>query len=422
MRKIFKPLLLTLFLISLLCSAANAAALDPGKWNPDARVQIQRMIDANGKDSPNYNVAKKPYAVFDWDQTCIFNDTAESLFRYMIYNIAFKATPAQFAMAIRNGVPADDFSKSYNNQDGKPVNIDLIAADLDSDYKFLYNNYILTKKMTMEEIRATEEFIDFRGKLAYLYEAIGGTFSADVSYPWVLYLFVGMTEAEVREQSELANDAALHDSLDTYTLTSSTKLPGKAGVISLGGYKRGLRLAPEMSNLINVLRDSGFDVYVCSASHEAVVRVFAGLPKYGYNIPPENVIAMKTKIENGVYLGEYDYSNGYPQTQQKGKSTAIRQILVSKYGYGPVFVAGDSQGDFNMSTEFPDTRLTLIINRLRADDFGKLGLEALKQIGAERARYVLQGRDENTGQFRPSASTIKMGATGEALLHSSLKQ
>jgi phosphoserine phosphatase len=236
----------------------------------------------------------------------------------------------------------------------------------------------------------------------------------------VLYLFAGMTEDGVKAVSEKANDAALHDSLDTYVITSSAKRPGKTGVVSLSGYKKGLRLAPEMSNLMNVLRGSGFDVYICSASHETVVRVFAGLPKYGYNVPPENVIGMKTKMKDGVYQGEYDYSDGYPQTQQKGKSIAIKQILVSKYGYGPIFVAGDSQGDFNMATEFPDTQLTLLINRLRADDFGKLGVQAVRETGSEKARYVMQGRDENTGQFRPSTSTIKMGADVEALLHSSL--
>jgi phosphoserine phosphatase len=406
----------------MFAATASAATLDPGKWEPYARTQVQKMIAANGKGSPGYDVAKKPYAVFDWDDTCIFNDTEESFFRWRIDHVAFKATPAQFAAAIRNGVPGGDFAKPFDNRDGKPVNIGRIAADLDADYKFLYNNYIFTEKNTLEEIRGTEEFIDFRGKLAYLCEAIGGTFSAEVSYPWIIYLYAGMAEAEAREAAERANDAALHDSLDTYTIASSAKLPGKAGVVSLNGYKKGLRLTPEMSNLMNVLRDSGFDVYVCSASHETAIRVSAGLPKYGYNVPPENVIAMKTKMENGVYLGEYDYSNDYPQTRHEGKTKAIQQILVSKYGYGPVFVAGDSQGDFNMSTDFRDTQLTLLINRLRSDDFGKLGLIAIKQTGADRARYVLQGRDENTGQFRPWASTVKMGATEEALLHPSLKQ
>jgi phosphoserine phosphatase len=420
MRKLSRSFLFALILTALITVVSHAQVLDQGKWEPNTRIQIQKMIDSNGIKSSLYDSAKKPYAVFDWDQTCIFNDTEESLFRYMIDNLAFKATPAEFALAIRNGVPTDDFGKSYNNRDGRPVSINLIAADLEEDYKFLYNNYIGQKRKTLDEIRATEEFIDFRGKLAYLYEAIGGTFSADVSYPWVLYLFAGMTEDEVRAVAEKANDAALHDSLDTYTITSSEKRPGKAGVVSLSSYKKGLRLAPEMSNLMNVLRDSGFDVYVCSASHETVVRVFAGLPKYGYNVPPENVIGMKTKMENGVYQGEYDYSDDYPQTQQKGKSVAIRQLLVSKYGYGPVFVAGDSQGDFNMATEFSDTQLTLLINRLRTDDFGKLGIQAVKEAGSDRARYVMQGRDENTGQFRPSTSTIKMGTDKEALLNSAL--
>jgi phosphoserine phosphatase len=421
MRKLSKSLLFALILTALMAIVSHAQDLDPGKWDPNTRIQIQKMIDENGIKSKLYDTAKKPYAVFDWDQTCIFNDTEESLFRYMIDNLSFKATPAEFAQAIRNGVPKDDFGKSYNNKDGRPVSINLIADDLEADYKFLYDNYIGQKRKTLDEIKASEEFIDFRGKLAYLYEAINGTFSADVAYPWVLYLFVGMTEDEVRSVAEKANDAALHDSLDTYAITSSAKLPGKAGVVSQSGYKKGLRLAPEMSNLMNVLRDNGFDVYVCSASHETVVRVFAGLPKYGYNVPPENVIGMKTKMKNGVYLGEYDYSNDYPQTQQKGKSTAIKQLLVSKYGYGPVFVAGDSQGDFNMASEFPDTQLTLLINRLRADDFGKLGLQAIKEVGSDRARYVMQGRDENTGQFRPSTSTIKMGTDKEALLNSALQ-
>ncbi|MDR3176170.1 MAG: hypothetical protein LBU06_06520 [Desulfovibrio sp.] len=415
---------LTVFLALtfVLASAMSlfAAELDLGKWDSQTKARLQKLIDDVGTKSAAYNAAKKPYAVFDWDQTCIFNDTEEALFRYMIENVLFKATPEEFSAAIRREVPKDNFSKDYNNKAGKPINIDSIAADLDADYAFLYANYIKEQKMPLDKLRETEEFIDFRGKLAYLYEAIGSTFSADVSYPWVLYLFVGMTEAEVRAVAEKSNDAALGDKLGTYTLSSSEKRPGKAGVVSLGGYKAGLRLAPEMSNLMNVLRASGIDVYVCSASHETVVRVFAGLPKYGYMVPDANVIGMKTKMKDGKYLGEYDYGNDYPQTQQKGKVKAIEQILVKKYGYGPVFVAGDSQGDFHMSTEFKDTQLTLLVNRVRRDDFGKLGLQAVKDKGQPGARYVLQGRNENIGQFRPDTATIRMGKDKPELLHSSL--
>ena len=407
-------------LVVFMAVSAQAAELDLGKWNPEARAAIQNMLDTYGKEAKDYSAQKKPYAVFDWDQTCIFNDTQEAMFRFMIDRLLFKATPKEFAAAIRMDVPKDNFAEDYNNTANQPVNIDLIAADLDADYQFLYEYYIKDGKMSLEEISQTFAYQDFRAKLAFLYEAIGGTFSAEISYPWVLYLFVGMTEDEVMKIAEQSNDYALGDRLGTFALESPKERPGQAGVIALDGYKYGLRLAPEMSNLMNMLRESGFDVYVCSASHEAVVRVFAGLEKYGYGVPRENVIAMKTKIKNGVYLGEYDYSNDYPQTQQKGKVKAIEQILVKKYGYGPIFVAGDSQGDFNMATEFPETKLTLIINRVRKDDFGKLGLEAVKKVGQGLSRYVIQGRDENIGQFRPSASTIKMGKDQEALFHDAI--
>jgi phosphoserine phosphatase len=414
-KSLFRCMLAVVFAVSVAAPslfAADSKDLDLGKWDSNTRAQIQKVIDENGNKSPNYDAKKKPYAVFDWDQTCIFNDTEEALFRYMLANILFKATPKSFSAAIRKDVPKDNFGKDYNNKAGQPVNVDLVAADLDSDYQYLYDNYIKSKKQTLAQIKQTPQFLDWQAKLAYLYEAIGSTFSADVSYPWVLYLFADMTVAEVKAVSEASNDVALGDKIGTYTLTSPDSLPGKAGVVSLGGYKWGLRVAPEMSNLMNVLRANGIDVYVCSASHEAVVQVFAGLAKYGYNVPAANVIGMKTKIKGGKYQAEYDYSNNYPQTQGKGKTTAITQILVKKYGYDPIFIASDSSGDYNMATEFAGTKLTLMINRLYANTYGKLGLEAYASYQKKTTpRYVLQGRNENTGQFRPSMATIKMGKT-----------
>lgn len=420
-RRVLMVLLWSSVAVLAMASAGLAEILDAGKWDPQTKQRLELLIKKHGHQSPGHNAAKPPYAVFDWDQTCIFNDTQEALFRYMIANLLFKATPEEFKAALQKDVPKDNFKADYNNQAGKPVNIDLITEDLERDYRYLYDNYIKNKKQSLEEIKKTEQFIDFQPKLAYLYEAIGGSFSAEISYPWVLYLFVGLTEAEVAEMAEKSNDAALADSLDTYALTSSRKMPGQAGLISLKGYKRGLRLAPEMSNLMNVLRANGIEVYICSASHEAVVRVFAGQPKYGYNVPPENVIAMKTKIKDGKYLGEYDNTEGYPQTQQAGKTKAIQMKLVSKFGYGPILVAGDSQGDYNMSVDFPETEVTLMINRLRADDFGRLGLEAVEQKGSPEARYILQGRDENIGQFRPSTATIKPGRAAPLELNEKLK-
>lgn len=418
---LFIALCVLLFSVSCNNNTKNDnTSLAENKWAPDTRARLQKLIDDNGIKSSNYDSNKKPYAVFDWDQTCIFNDTQESMFRYMINNLEFKATPEEFSVLIRKNIPKDNFSADYNNKNGEPVNIDKIGADLDSDYKFLYDNYINGKKMSLDDIRNTDQFKDFQAKYAYLYEAIGSTFSADISYPWVLYSFTGMTPEEVGAIAEKANDYALGREIATYTLTSPETMPGQAGVISLDGYKDGLRVEPEMADLINVLMANGIDVYICSASHQNVVETFASLPKYTYNIPKENVIAMRTKVVNGKLTSEYE--DNWPQTQQQGKTEAIKLALVSKYGYGPVFVAGDSQGDYYMATDFPETQLTLIINRLRTDDFAKLSLMAVEQKGKLDSRYVMQGRDENKGEFRVEESTIKMGTQEPKLLNDNLKK
>lgn len=417
--KLYLILLLSIIIVGCGENVSKKTTLSEGKWAPDTRARLQKLIDDNGIKSANYDSNKKPYAVFDWDQTCIFNDTQESMFRYMIDNLEFKATPEEFAVLIRKNIPKNNFASDYNNQKGERVNIDKIGADLDATYKFLYDNYINGKSMTLEDIKQTDEFKDFQAKYAYLYEAIGGTFSADISYPWVLYSFTGMTPQEVADLTEKANDYALKREISTYTLSSPSNMGGKAGVISLSGYKDGLRIEPEISDLISVLMANGIDVYICSASHQNVVEVFAYLPKYTYNVPNGNVLGMRTKVKDGKFISEYE--DDWPQTQQKGKTEAIKSVLVSKYGYGPILVCGDSQGDYYMATDFLETQLTLIINRLRTDDFAKLSIKALEEKGKEDSRYVIQGRDENKGEFRPDEATIKMGKDEAKLLNAALE-
>jgi len=148
-----------------------------------------------------------------------------------------------------------------------------------------------------------------------------------------------------------------------------------------------------------------------------VVQVFASNLKYGYNLPPENVIGMRLeKDSDGRFKTEYN--DGYPQTQQEGKTEAIKQILVSKYGYGPIFIAGDSQGDYNMATDFEETQLVLIINRVRSlsDKITILAQKAADSIGDPDAKYVLQGRNENYGMFIPQEATIRYGKTQAELM------
>ena len=369
-----------LFLFLLVALSLSAANLDELRWVPKNREALSKLIDEN-KNKGNY-------VVFDWDYTSIYQDTQENLFRYQIDNLKFKATPEEFSKAIRKDIPLDNFAKGYENVKGQPINITKIANDLDKRYAFLYENYIKNQKMSLEKIKATEEFKDFRGKLAFLYEAIGGSFSHDVAYPWVLYLFDNMSVAEVQKLAKEANDFGIGNKLGKYVIESSDKLTGEAGKVSYQ-YKSGLRVQSETANLFHEFEKNGIKVYIVSASLEDIVKVFANDKSYGYNLSADSVYGMRLEMNGNKYKAEYKH--GYPQTQTKGKVEIINKFLKPKHGgKDPILVAGDSEGDFNMLSEYKGTKILLLMKR-------KGKLDNL----AKDKRALIQTRSEETGLFVP---------------------
>lgn len=383
-------------------------------WYDNNYKALEKVIEDYGKDSSGYNEKEKPYAVFDWDNTTIMNDVEEALLAYQLTNLEFKMTPEELDEVIKTNIPKDNFSDKCNNKDGKPVNIDSISEDIISDYTYLYNNYEGFKGgKSLEEIKKENEYIDFKAKLRYLYSAIGESFSSDVSYPWVTYLFKGMTSHEVAKLTEKSNDYWLNEKLGTETWTSSESIPGKAGVVSVT-FDTGLRTIKEQQNLYKALRDNGIDVYICSASYIDVVKEFATNPKYGYELPEKNIYAMELlKSDDGKIKAELNPE--YFQTQGKGKTETINKFLVPIHKKGPVITGGDSNGDYYMLSDFDDTKVSLIINRCKGGKIGELCDKAIDTMGKPDERYFLQGRNNNTGEFIQSEKTILLGESTEKL-------
>ena len=409
-------LVLAMFLIANVAVVSAAGqVLTPGKWAPNTYKSMQKLIDENGIKSPNYNSSKKPYVVFDWDNTAIMNDTEEALYQYQIENLAFKLTPEEMGALVAKNVPAGAFLKDYNNAAGQPVTLEALVADIVSSYKYIYENYIGFKGlMSLEDIKKTDEYQDFRAKMWYAYEAIGDTYGTKVSYTWVLFFFKNMTTGEVEALAEKSNDYALGQAISRAKWVSPASLPGKAGVVGVSRWT-GLRLTEEIADLMHTFRDNGIDVYICTASLEDVVGVFASNPKYGYKLPRTNVIGMRLEKVNDVY--QDTYKKDYPQTAEGGKTVVLKMLLADKKGYDPIFIAGDSNGDWNMMVDFKGIKRILVVNRLRSGKkIGALSAEAAATIGKPDARVLLQGRNENTGLWMPTEYMLKYGRDTEALI------
>ena len=395
----------------------QALVLPPANWEASNRAQIEGLIAGLGKGSARYDAARPPYVVFDWDNTSIFLDIEEAALIYQLENLVFGATPAQLDTALRRNIPRTNFLPGNNNAAGQPVSIDRIAPDIVASYTWLRANYVgFGGTQTLAQVRQSAHYTAFITKVRYLYEAIGDTFDHDTAYPWVTYLFAGMTEAQVRKLTVDTVNWQLKEPITKVKWTSPASLPGAAGVVSVS-WKNGLRLQPEMQALYAAFRNAGFDVWVCSASFVDVIKEISSNPAFGYNNPAERVLAMELERDaNGVI--QPAYRRGYDQTQGPGKTKNIQRFLVSKYGYGPCFIAGDSEGDQNMMADFADTQKVLIVNRLRdpKTDIGKFSALAVQNYGKADTRYLLQGRNDNTGMWVPSQLHTPLGATqGKAL-------
>lgn len=421
-----------LVLACVLCAALPIACADGGQaarleangWSAATRARIDAVMEEYGKYGERYDESNPPYAVFDFDNTTVVNDVEEALLIYQLENLRFSVAPESFESVLKTGIPDVNapFDSEYDNADGERVNVASIASDCAECYAYLYENYEgMEGDKTLEEVKATDFYKAFVAKMRYLYEAINGTFDASVGYPWVTYLFTGMTGAEVRALAAESHDYWLaYGEFNKVTLDTPASFPQSAGLVSVS-YKTGLAFPAEMKDLYAKLRENGFVVYVCSASFVDVVTAAACDEKYGYGVSEDNVYAMRLKTdENGRYINEFD--DEYFQTQGEGKVRTIdRFIRPAHNGSEPILVAGDSAGDYAMLSSYENMKLGLIINRFRDDSVKELCNLAAAAIGKPDAKYVLQGRDENAGAFRPSEKSVLLGESVEKLVRSELK-
>lgn len=411
---IFSLCLMYLFFLFSSClnqdGGPQSDPLNRLNWSEKNYQVLNQLITDYGIGGQYYDKTKAPYAVLDWDQTCAHLDVEEALMRYQMFHLLYKMTKEQFSELLRNDINGvTRLSEGYQSILLTDLHLDLI-----NDYNFLYDQFIGPQgRMTNEEIQGTLPYKDFVAKLPFLYAGYCGTpgIGDDYGYPWVLYLFAGHTIEEVKAMAREAVSYELGNRLAIQTLQSPVNLQTKAGVISYS-YKSGLRVFPEMQDLIATFKNHGIDVFIVSASYKPVVEVFSGIGTFGYNVSPDHVIAMELNIDQHDKILPA-CKTGWVKTYGQGKVEAINEVIKTEFGRNldPLFSAGDSDGDYEMSTEFPDMKLSLIWDRGKGGKIGKLCMLAKQSEDGNTPRYILQGRDENTGIAIPASTSILFGKT-----------
>jgi phosphoserine phosphatase len=104
-----------------------------------------------------------------------------------------------------------------------------------------------------------------------------------------------------------------------------------------------------MRHLISLLRRNGFEVWIVTASPEAM---YQGFLSREFGIPMVNIVGVKSVVRDGKITGDIVT----PVPQDHGKKEAVETFVQGR----PLFVAGNSRGDKEM-IEF-SRGLKMIIN------------------------------------------------------------
>ncbi|KAH6643805.1 hypothetical protein C7974DRAFT_382258 [Boeremia exigua] len=265
--------------------------------------------------------------------------------------IEFKHWPANASRALSNMIVKNANQSNYAvfDMDNTSYRYDLEESLL----PFLENRGILTR----DNLDPTLKLIDFKDTANYtetLYSYYLRLCEDDdfICYPWAAQVWSGFT---LRELKVFVDELmALNSTIPT------TYWDGDEVVSTTINSPQVFRGQAE---LYNALMDNGIEVYVISAAHEELVRMVASDPKYGYNVPPQNVIGVTTMLVNStsgfltnarkqIAEGTYDPEANLdlvmgpylwtPATWFAGKWAAILTYI--DQWKRPILAAGDTPG------------------------------------------------------------------------------
>ena len=332
-------------------TGSNAPMLDPNlEWYGDNAARLEALIADRGIRAESYDPSQPPIAVFDWDNTVIKNDIADMVIFWTLNNNLIlqppgrdwtRVTPLLSAAAVAGLARACDAQA----EPGQPL-----VTDQTDDASRACADAILA---------VYYDGVAPSGEDAY---TVDETDTLETAYGLAVQLQAGYTGAEIRAFAEQARDFALNQPI------------GATQTVGTGTYNAYIRVYDQMRDLISVMQDNGFDVWVVSASSQFIVEPFAA----EVGIAADHVIGVRASLD-GAGQAEYTfqgcgtYADGNTAiiTFRQGKRCWINKVIFGVTegaaqldSPSPLsFTAGDSSTDLWMLGDAEDLRLVLNRNK-----------------------------------------------------------
>lgn len=277
------------------------AALRAGRWRPEVRSAIDALIRGEGRSSPRYDPDHPPAAVLNWDDGAVWGDSAFAVFLALDTGATFR-----FSDEFWDVVPIV-FGRQPMRSD-----VEQFRA-LPQDIWRLQPSYLTYRKMMVAS------YIDMCSRV-----------SRKEGRVYLARLLTGLREKAVEALSLRVWDEEARRPRGFEEIKDSLDDPKPIGV------PRGLRVIPEIADLVSRLRGNGFDVWIVADSPEPEMRALVSL----YGVDPSRAIGIELESK-GVVLSSKVHE---PVPYRAGKVAIVEE----KIGRRPRLVVGGGEGDMDI--------------------------------------------------------------------------
>ena len=297
-------------------TATVAQRVMAGRWRPEVRAALDRFIAERGRTSPRYDAARPPIAVFPWSDALVVGDPAELVFLRMTNEADFR------------------FEDSW--WDIVPV------AQGRQPARAAYEHFIVLSSAVWQ---SQPDYHRYRKTILGSYIALCREVGRRECRPYLMRLWAGWKESEAVDYARqtLAKEKSRPAGVEIVRSEQEDKEPLRL--------RRGLRLIPEMRDMIAKLRGAGVDVWVVDDLPEPVLTASVGdygidsSRVYGVRVAPDgtrlSASVLKPIPTRGGKAEIVKASLGRPADLVIGRDAADIDLL--SYGDGlRIILSGDA--------------------------------------------------------------------------------
>ncbi len=266
-RKKPKPAVSTSTVAGVEASTAPAAA-EPrrrlaGRWAPPVRAAVEKMVGEKGRASPGDDPKVPPVAVLPWSDALVAGDPAELVFLRLVTEAQFKVNDAWWEL-----VPI-----GYGRQPTRAA----------------YEQFV---SLSTAVWTSQPSYHAWRKDMLSSYLSLCGGVGRKECRSYLSRLWAGWRLDEAQDYAKRALDD------EKRRAATSESIPGEPGDHQPLRARRGLRVIPEMRDLVAKLRAAGFDVWVIDDVPQPVLAAST----LDYGVDPSRAYGVQNSTE-GARMG-----------------------------------------------------------------------------------------------------------------------